>query len=181
MDYRITGKGLFLWGVTPCCPALLRFGGLLAWQGNKTLKPPCSTASHGSEVPILPLTLTPAGALLDLIFPDFFSMSTANAPETFPILALRDFVHCAVQCCWHFPSKPDAQKLWMVIFALYFHPRLEPWALAPYTLLFCPSWAQLLGSSEDPAWVWREPGLAALPSLSLPMHTHPRLLKQGWP
>lgn len=69
----------------------------------------------------------------------------------FPILALRDFVYCAEQCRWHFPSKPDAQQLWMVIFTLYFHPRLEPRALAPHTLLFYPILSQLHWSNS---WAW---------------------------
>lgn len=101
-------------------------------------------------------------------FPCLFNMSTVNAPEIFPILALRDFV----QCPWHFPSTPDALQLWMVIFTLYFHPRLEPWALASHSLLFCPNWSQLSGRGSDhPAWVWQGPHL--VPSLLSPPHVHP--------
>lgn len=86
-------------------------------------------------------------------------MNTINAPEIFPILALWDFV----QCPWHFPNTPDAPQLWMVIFTLYFHPRLEPWALASHSLLFCPNRSQLSGRDSDhPAWVWQEPTLCSL-------------------
>lgn len=144
-------------------------------QGNRTSKPSCSKAQFRSAYTDFDTHSSRSSAWPSS--PCFFSMSTANASKMFPTFAFRYFVHCAVQCCWHFPNQPDAQQLWMVIFTLYFHPRLEPWALAPCTLLFCSSRSQLLGiGSEHPAWEWRVAWPCCL-FFSLPPHAHPRLLK----
>lgn len=144
------------------------------WQGTKTSKPPWSAAqcrlrsAHtGSDTHTNKSSTWPYFACL-------FNISTANAPEIFPILALRDFV----QCPWHFPSTPDAPQLWMVIFILYFHHRLEPWALASHSLLFCPNGSQLSGRGSDhSAWVWKE--LHLVLSLPSPPYTRTSFAEAG--